>query len=399
SVKEGKPLSLLYGVGYQYAPDAPSNQNDPFLVLGVSYNNLFGRMLSAGIEGQVSISGRYRAQLSFRNPYFFDRDLTFTSFFFATREPIQNLDIDRLGFANELSHYFGKNLRVALRGEYQRIRPVNPENLSQIEASDFPRFDQPIEETTIGPTAFYDRRDDVIDPHTGYYVSGAVKYAFPLLADARYTKFSTQVAWFRPVRTSVVALSTRLGGIFPYGPSNIQVPIAERFFGGGESTARGFPRDLLGIPGQTVDYDTRATPHTGSGTGSCAGAFPTLAAFDCSAGPHIRGGNGFFAFNAEYRFPILGALGGSLFYDLGQVWESFSDLNLRLEGDSGLRQTVGFGLHYMTPIGPLRAEVGLPLHPRTITFDVRDPEGNSLISGAGSVREKGRFLLTIGYPF
>ncbi|MDQ2870168.1 MAG: BamA/TamA family outer membrane protein [Acidobacteriota bacterium] len=399
SLQEGKPLSLLYGIGYQYAPGAPSNQNDPFLVLGVSYNNLFGRMLSAGIEGQISISGRYRAQLSFRNPYFLDRDLTFTSFFFATREPIQNLDIDRLGFVNELSHYFGKNLRMALRGEFQRIRPVNPENLSQIEASDFPRFDQPIEETTIGPTAFYDRRDDVIDPHTGYYVSGAVKYAFPFLADARYTKFSTQVAWFRPVRGSVVAVSTRLGGIFPYGPSDIQVPIAERFFGGGESTARGFSRDLLGIPGQTVDYDTRATPHTGSGTGSCAGAFPTLAAYDCSAGPHIRGGNGFFAFNAEYRFPILGALGGSLFYDLGQVWENFSDVNLRLEGESGLRQTVGFGLHYMTPIGPLRAEVGLPLRPRTITFDVRDPDGNSLITGAGSVREKGRFLLTIGYPF
>ncbi len=399
ALQEGKPLSLLYGVGYQYAPDAPSNQNDPFLVLGASYNNLFGRMLSAGIEGQVSISGRYRAQLSFRNPYFLDRDLTFTSFFFATREPIQNLDIDRLGFANELSHYFGKNLRVALRAEYQRIRPVNPENLSQIEASDFPRFDQPIEETTIGSTAFYDRRDDVIDPHTGYYVSGGVKYAFPFLADARYAKFSTQVAWFRPVRGSVVALSTRLGGIFPYGPSNIQVPIAERFFGGGESTARGFPRDLLGIPGQTVDYDTRASPHTGSGPGSCAGAYPTLAAFDCSSGPHIRGGNGFFALNAEFRFPILGGLGGTIFYDLGQVWENFSQLNLRLEGESGLRQTAGFGLHYMTPIGPLRAEVGLPLRPRTIVFDVKDPSGNSLIPAAGSEREKGRFLLTIGYPF
>ncbi|HXM78023.1 MAG TPA: POTRA domain-containing protein, partial [Thermoanaerobaculia bacterium] len=268
---EGKPLSLLYGVGYQYAPDATANQNDPFLVGGISYNNLFGRMLSAGLEGQISISGRYRAQLSFRNPYFLDRDVTFTSFFFATREPIQDVDIDRLGFANELSHYFGKFLRVALRAEYQRIRPVNPKKLSLIEASDFPRFDQPIEETTFGPTAFYDRRDDLIDPHRGYYVGASVKRAFPILgAEARYTKFSTQGAYFRAVGNSVVAASARIGGIFPYGPSTIQIPIAERFFGGGESTSRGFPRDLLGIPGQTVDYNTRAIVHDGAGAGSCA---------------------------------------------------------------------------------------------------------------------------------
>ena len=402
-LEEGRPLSLLYGAGYQYAPDAPSDQNDPFVVGGISYNNLFGRMLSAGLEGQISISGRYRLQLSFRDPYFFDRDVIFNSFFFATREPIQDVDIDRLGFVNEVSHYFGKYLRGSFRAEYQRIRPVNPQNLSQIEASDFPRFDQPIEEATFGPTSFYDRRDDIIDPHRGYYVSAAVKYAFPILqAQARYTKFSTQAAYFRPFSGGVFATSARFGGIFPYGPSDIQVPIAERFFAGGESTGRGFMRDLLGIPGETVDYDTRATLHTGTGTGSCAGAFPQLAAYDCSAGPHIVGGNGFFAFNAEYRFPVFGGLGGTVFYDLAQVWRNFSDVNLGLEGDRGLRQTVGVGLHYMTPIGPLRAEFGYPLRPRTISYDVvtRDESGAPVVlAPGGSVKEHGRFILTIGYPF
>ena len=50
--------------------------------------NHVGRMLSAGLEGQVSISGRYRLQLSFRDPYFFGRDVVLSSFFFATRVPI-----------------------------------------------------------------------------------------------------------------------------------------------------------------------------------------------------------------------------------------------------------------------------------------------------------------------
>ena len=78
-LEEGRPLSLLYGAGYLYAPDATQNQNDPFVIGGISYNNLFGRMLSAGLEGQVSISGRYRLQLSFRDPYFRNRDLVFSS--------------------------------------------------------------------------------------------------------------------------------------------------------------------------------------------------------------------------------------------------------------------------------------------------------------------------------
>lgn len=403
-LQEGKPLSLLYGVGYQYTPDAPAYASDPFLVGGVSYNNLFGRMLSAGLEGQISISGRYRVQLSYRDPYLLNRDVVLTSFFFATREPIQDVDIDRLGLVNEVSHYFGRYLRVSLRQEYQRIRPVNPENLSFIEANDFPRFDQPIEEATIGPTAFYDRRDDAIDPHRGYYTSLAVKYAFPILsAKARFTKFSTQAAYFHPIGSSVLAGSLRFGGIFPYGPSTIQVPIAERFFAGGQSTGRGFEQDLLGVPGQTVDYDTRATLRTKSGPGSCAPTFPDATLYDCNAGPHILGGNGFLAANLEYRFPIYGDLGGTLFYDLAQVWRDFSDLSLRLEGDEGLRQTAGFGLRYMTPIGPLRAEFGMPLRPRTIAYDITtkvdDNVNTRKVLGSGTVKEKGRFIITIGYPF
>ena len=42
-------------------------------------------------------------------------------------------------------------------------------------------------------------------------------------------------------------LSARAGAIWPYGPADVQVPIAERFFAGGRSTNRAFDTDLLGI--------------------------------------------------------------------------------------------------------------------------------------------------------
>ena len=399
-LQEGRPLGILYGVGYQYAPDAAQNRSDPFVVGGVSYNNLFGKMLSAGLEGQLAVSGRFRLQLSFRDPFLFNRDYPFTSSLFWTREPIQKIDLERLGWVNEVSHYFGRYLRGAVRVEYQRIRPVNPGDLSEIERQNFPRFDQPIDEATTGPNFFYDRRDDVLDPHRGFYATGAVKYAFPILkAEARYTKLTAQYAYFHPIGRNVFAVSGRAGAIFPYGPSNIQVPINERLFGGKNSTNRGFDTDLLGLPGETVDYNTRAVLHAGSGTGSCAPAYPSLAAYDCATGPRIIGGNGMLAFNAEFRFPIAGPVQGALFYDAAQVWRNFSDVNFHFEGRDGLRQSVGLGIRIVLPIGPLRADYGIPLDRRTIPFNVTDSNGNVLIPGAGSVRETGRLFVSIGYPF
>ena len=264
---------------------------------------------------------------------------------------------------------------------------------------------------------FYDRRDDVVDPHNGYYVTAGYKYAFPFWkAEARYHKFSGQAAAFRRVGGAVFAVSARAGAIWPYGPKGIQIPIAERFFAGGRSTNRAFDTDLLGIQGATVDYDAQATPHEDkTTTGSCAPAFP-LRDFDCNFGPRIVGGNGFLSINAELRIPIFDSFGGTVFYDAAQVWQDPAQIRLSLEGASGLRQGVGVGLRYMTPIGPVRVEYGWPVSPRTIAFNVTtcnvDPSasgpacktssgktGVTTILGSATTREKGKFYVSIGYPF
>jgi outer membrane protein insertion porin family len=419
-VEEGRSRSLLYGIGYLYAPDASENQHDPYFIVGYSHNNLFGAMRSLGAEARVALSGRGRVQLTYRQPFLFGEDITLTSFLFASREPIQEIDVDRLGFVTEASKFFGRHLRAALRYEYQFIEPTNPEDLTDIER-ELRRFDRPIEQSTIGPYAFYDRRDDAIDPHNGYYLTAAAKYAFPLFsATARYTKFSGQAVFFQPFGRSVIAVSARGGGVFPYGTED--VPIAERFFAGGGSTNRAFENDLQGIPGVqgridtlaavTVDYDTQVQVTDDGLPGSCADSSrfiadnPTLVNYDCDFGPRIVGGNGFLALNVELRFPIAGPVGGTIFYDASQVWPEFSDIKLTLEGQDGLRGGYGVGLRYLSPIGPIRAEYAWPVNPRTIRFDVtealRDENGEvigTVIRGSGETRESGRFLLSIGYPF
>jgi outer membrane protein insertion porin family len=261
---------------------------------------------------------------------------------------------------------------------------------------------------------FYDRRDDIIDPHEGYYATAATKYAFPLkecpvelpgekkeTCYADYLKLSAQAAYFRPFGGGVFAVSARAGAISSYGEEQgVPVPIAERFFAGGRSTNRAFDTDLLGIPGETVDPNTVARPHDGSGPGSCAGTYPDLdRPRDCDAGPRIVGGNGFLGLNAEFRFPIFGNLGGTLFYDAAQVWKNPEVIRVAFEGDDGLRQGVGFGLRYMTPIGPVRVEYGWPVDAREVEFRIVDETGNPLDDVKRTRKEKGQFFFSIGYPF
>jgi outer membrane protein insertion porin family len=413
SLTEARRISLLYGFGYQNAAGATENRNDVFGVVGATYRNLFGLMQSASAEVQYApLSQRGHFYLNFVEPYAFGTNVPINVIGFVSREPIQDINIDKIGGYIESVRVWQKYLRVGLRYEYVQSGPTNPEDLSTIELEKFPKSDQPIKQSAIGPSFLWDRRDDVLDPHSGYYASLAGKYAFPFLsADARYGKVSGQVAWFKSIFGGVLGASLRAGGIYPYDlAAQIPVPIPERFYSGGSTTARGFDTDLLGIPRVTVDYNTQATLKTEEGPGTCAtkDGFPDLAAWDCNDGPRIIGGNGFMAWTLEYRFPIFGNLGVSVFYDLAQVWPNAGDINFKIEGETGLRQSIGAGLHYMTPIGPLRLEYGTPVDRRTIVYQVTstvqengepcDPSPCVLKRGL-TTKEKGRILLSIGYPF
>jgi outer membrane translocation and assembly module TamA len=106
------------------------------------------------------------------------------------------------------------------------------------------------------------------------------------------------------------------------------VAISERFFAGGRTTNRAYGRDELGIPGETL-LDGKPI-----------------------------GGLGLFLVNADYRFPIAGSLGGTLFADSGNVWADWRHMDI-----SEVKTGAGIGLRYLTPVGPLRVEVGWKLRP------------------------------------
>jgi len=73
------------------------------------------------------------------------------------------------------------------------------------------------------------------------------------------------------------------------------------------------------------------------------------------------GGRELFILNSEVRFPlrINKALGGVVFYDGGNVYSAISLPNFV----NNYSNTVGLGLRYSTPIGPVRIDVGRNLNP------------------------------------
>jgi outer membrane translocation and assembly module TamA len=114
----------------------------------------------------------------------------------------------------------------------------------------------------------------------------------------------------------------KLGWTREYGAGK-EVPPDERFYAGGANTVRGVEERSLG------HRDATGNP---------------------------LGGEALLLFNMELRRPVWRRLGGSLFYDVGQVWEE-----PRAARFDQLTSAVGLELWYDTPVGPLRVSHGVPV--------------------------------------
>ena len=73
------------------------------------------------------------------------------------------------------------------------------------------------------------------------------------------------------------------------------------------------------------------------------------------------GGNGEVIVNAELRVDVARGFAGVTFIDAGNIFPRASDLSLM-----DLRPAAGFGVHYKSPIGPIRVELGFNLSPREL---------------------------------
>ncbi len=169
-----------------------------------------------------------------------------------------------------------------------------------------------------------DTRDDIFDPQSGMLAQFTVRERGQFLrSDGEFLQATAEGRWFRrmPLR-SVLALRVQGGMIFELGKAG-GVPNVERFFAGGLNSVRGWGLNELG-----------PKDHEGNPTGGLSRVEMSM----------------------EIRTQIFFSLGTAIFVDVGNVDAKSGAFN-----PGSLKYAVGAGLRYLSPVGPVRFDVGYRL--------------------------------------
>ncbi|MEJ2722703.1 MAG: outer membrane protein assembly factor, partial [bacterium] len=203
----------------------------------------------------------------------------------------------------------------------------------------------------IASTVSHDTRNFIMDPRSGGYRELRLDLAGGLLGgDNDFYSANTALQKYWPWSRSVVAVRARIGYASAYGGSkDTGVPVENRYFTGGSNSVRGFrenslgPRELIPTPEGRLELTN-------------------------------VGGDVLLVTNAELRFPLplLSRLrfSAAAFFDGGNAWASLSDISWRDFRPTAPKDEVqptdywyslGAGLRYNTPVGPIRLDLGFPI--------------------------------------
>jgi outer membrane protein insertion porin family len=346
-VDEARHYSATFGLGAQLARigggvtslDNPAGSTGfaPRVAIGVSRINLFGLGQTVGVQTAVSTI-QQRASLTYFIPQFVSNEkLNFTaSVLIENASDIRTFTEHRREGSIQLSERISRAYTFQYRLAY---RNVTLSNLKIIEGS-VPILSQPETAGVATFTIIQDKRDDPTDAHHGIYSTLDLSYAPGFLGtQTHFARSLFRNSTYHPFgRDLVFARSTQFGIIQRTGGKNETtpedenpIPLAERIYSGGSTSLRAFP-------------DFQAGPR------------------DLTTGFPV-GGNALFSNTFELRFPLFGDnLGGVIFHDAGNVYSSIRDLSFRfrqhnLSDFDYTVQSLGFGIRYHTPIGPLRIDL------------------------------------------
>lgn len=365
---ESKRNSITYGFGFEYDRRAGSIPSGTAAIPGLppiglgktnfttSESSFFGprgsvefiRRNMRGLGETMSMSvlaGRLdqKGVFEYADPHF--RGTHWRSLFSASAERTSEnpLFTARLGQGSfQLERFINRAKTKTLQVRYNFSR-TSLTNLL-IPALVLPQ-DRNVRLSGVSTSLIEDTRDKPLDAHKGYYQTLSVDLNPEALgSNFSFARFLGQRSIYVPLSKSKdLVWASRLEVGVANGFSGSTVPTSEEFFAGGANTLRGFPVDGAG-PQRAVPVCSNPAAQTG-----------------CSNVSVPVGGNKLFVFNSELRFPthLMKNLGAAAFYDGGNVYGPLS-----LRGFvSNFTNTLGAGIRYNTPIGPVRFDIGHNLNP------------------------------------
>ncbi|RLB42156.1 MAG: outer membrane protein assembly factor BamA [Deltaproteobacteria bacterium] len=343
----------------------------------VQQQNLFGRGQTLGLNLQLS-GIRQQIDLNFIEPWFLGSEWSLGFGLFKRIRDFSDFRQDSTGASITTGHpLFNPRFRIFLRYEFENVNISQPRGSLLGVGGDLANtfsnifianaFRDGIT-SSLRFTLNWDSRDNRISTTGGIFANYAVQFADQYLgSDNTFVRQTAFARFYKKAFGPVVfKVNTEMGLL----TSRDIVPVFERFYLGGIFTIRGY--DLQSV---------------GPQAGISAAGDPNLPII--ARGRPI--GGDFQAFyNIELEFPIIEAVGikGVIFTDGGNAWNLFafrdqfgncqapvapdSDRSSAPCGINGfLRYSVGFGLRWFSPLGPLRFEWGIPINRRLQDSPVR----------------------------
>jgi outer membrane protein insertion porin family len=321
NVTERSTGTFLVGIGF-------SSTDNLVLTASVNQQNFLGTGKSLGLNVNT---GRTQQTIDIRttDPYFTPDGISRTFEAYSRR-----LNADELGLGDYRQLTQGVGLRFGV--PYTEIDRItfgltyerNRLNLGANAPNRFKEYVEAFGETSwavLGNIGWLrDERDSPITPTRGLFVSSNLEFTLPV-GDLRYTRANIDVQWYKPL-TKDYTIGLYGSVARGWALDDTIYPIFKNYYAGGIGSVRGFEAASLG------PRDTDGFP---------------------------LGGQSRFVASAEFLFPLPGAGNEQIvrlfgFADVGNVFPGSIQL-----GD--LRASVGFGLNWLSPLGPLKLSMGFPL--------------------------------------
>jgi outer membrane protein insertion porin family len=271
---------------------------------------------------------------SFTEPWF--RDTRWSAGFdlYNMERWYEDFDSESTGGGIRTGHPIGEYTKLNFGYEYETVDVSNVdadaaiEILEQEGTTEVGAFNAGIIRNTLD-NRFTPRRGTLNSLHGKFAgVGGDSGFATLEASSSRYFPLPWETAFM---------IRGTIGYIFGY--SGDDIPIFEKFFLGGLDSLRGFEERTVGPRVKRSEYNRFITDPND---------------YD------VVGGEKELFFNFEYIFPIVKSAGirGDIFFDTGNAYRQsesyFSDM----------RKSVGAGIRWQSPFGPLRVEWGLNLSPK-----------------------------------
>jgi outer membrane protein insertion porin family len=340
-VKEAQTGSFSAGAGFSSADSILFNAR-------IQENNLFGRGQRLVLSGDIG-SIRRNIILSFTEPYFRETPLTVGLDAFSWKLAFDDFDRSGTGIGTQLTYpvtAWGITSLAGLPMEDVRVGAdyrLERAKIDEISATAPPSIR--IEEgkstiSSVTPRLSRNTLNHAFDPTAGSYQDVSVEIAG--LGGEQFLKAEARERWYKTFLRSktlgdfTYSIGASLGyGFGDGGLSGNDLPLFERYFPGGISSIRGFKTRTLGPREASKDAFGRVISTT-----------PV-------------GGSEQIILNNEIIFPLVSSIGlkGVVFVDAGNAYASVDDITY-----DNTRFAAGGGVRWLSPIGPLRIELGFPFN-------------------------------------